>query len=255
MDQLFDTIPSELTQHILQELKHKYLRESQSIMTTGRFFSFSFHFYWVNLFYLRDNPSNLYVILKGKVIVLEQTSNKQLLNQSQKNNILVKRNSIILNDQNNHENKKIMKITDEIIPKNADRTQLKHEINQKLSHRDKQSPLNSTKNMTLQSFQTDNHYEIQQNTQRNYNQNPIDYQDNTSILASNITKNGTEGLNIKKRGYSDSKIRYKLSSGNYFGDISLRNLGGKFQNFEFFDSNFFDLIVKLKYVLYKTVKW
>ena len=38
MDQLFDTIPSELTQHILQELKHKYLRESQSITTSGIFF-------------------------------------------------------------------------------------------------------------------------------------------------------------------------------------------------------------------------
>ena len=40
MDELFDTIPSELTQHILQELKHQFMRESQSIMTSGILLSF-----------------------------------------------------------------------------------------------------------------------------------------------------------------------------------------------------------------------
>ena len=161
---------------------------------------------------LRDNPSYLYVILKGKVIVFEKSISKQ--RQLQKNNLLVKRTSIQLNDKSNHENKKIIKIMDETTPKSSDRSQLNNEINQQKSPRNKQS---IEKTMIFQTFQADIRYEIQQNPS---SQN--DLQDK-SISPFSENKNVIEVGNMKKKNYSDSTIRYKLSNGNYFGDISLRN--------------------------------
>ena len=114
----------------------------------------------------------------------------------------------------------------ETTPKTSDRSQLNNEINQQTSHRNRQA---NEKTMIFQTFQADIRYETQQNPS---SQNDLHHIKSISPFSEN--KNVIEDGNMKKKNYSDSTIRYKLSNGNYFGHISLKNNCEKYKIYNMF---------------------